>query len=66
MTHYSIEPSTRKYVKRYRFLPFVRNLSNKYEKKLNTALDDLKTAPKEVVSKAAKVTRWIHREQNSC
>ena len=34
MTHYSIEPRTRKYVKGYGFLSFGRNLSNKYIKQL--------------------------------
>ena len=34
MTHHSIEPRTRKYIKGYRFLTFARNLSNKYEKQL--------------------------------
>ena len=39
MTHYSIEPTTRKYVKKYRFLSFRRNLSNKYiKKKIDTAI----------------------------
>ena len=31
---YYIEPRTRNYVKRYGFLTFVRNLSNKYGKKI--------------------------------
>ena len=34
MTQYSAEPKTRKYVKGYGFLPFVRNSSNKYRKQL--------------------------------
>ena len=31
MTHYSIKPRTRKYVKRYGLWSIGRNLSNKYE-----------------------------------
>ena len=47
MMQYSIEPRTRKYVKRYRFLPFPRYLSKKYTKQfLDTGLDSLKTASK--------------------
>ena len=34
MTRYSVEPRTRKDVKGYKFLPFARNLFNKYRKKL--------------------------------
>ena len=34
MTRYCMELTTRKYVKGYRFLPFARNLSNKYGKQL--------------------------------
>ena len=34
MTRYSIEQRTRKYVEGYGFLLFVRNLPNKYGKKL--------------------------------
>ena len=48
---YSIEPRSRKYIKRYGFLSFARNLPNKYEKQLlDTAikvrLDALETASK--------------------
>ena len=55
MTHYSIEPRTRKHVKRYEFLLFARNLSNKYGKQLldiatKTGLDALKTASNHVVN----------------
>ena len=46
MTRYSIEPRTRKYVKRYGFLSFARNLSNKYGEQL---LDD-----------ATKMTKLLH------
>ena len=50
MTWDSIEPRTRKYAKRYGFLSFVRNFSNKYWKQvLNTGAYALKTAPKKVV-----------------
>ena len=48
---YSIEPRTRKYVKGYGFLLFVR----KYKKKLmDKGLDSLKTASKKVVDKAGE------------
>ena len=44
---YSIEPRTRKCVKRYGFLTFVRNLSNKYKNKLlDTGLFSLRAASK--------------------
>ena len=47
MTQYSIEQRTRKYVKRYEFLLFARNFSNKYRKQLfDTGLDALKIASK--------------------
>ena len=46
MRWYSIDPRTRKCVKGYHFLSFVR----KYKKQLlNTGLDSLKTASKKVV-----------------
>ena len=32
MTRYSIERTAKKYIKGYRFLSFMRNLSNKFEK----------------------------------
>ena len=48
MTRYSIEPGTRKYVKGYGFLSFVR----KYEKQLlDAGLDSLKTAFKNSIEK---------------
>ena len=61
MTHYSIEPRTRKYGYKYGFLSFARNLSNKYGKQsldtvAKTGLDALKTAPKKVVHEAAEAT----------
>ena len=57
MTRYSIEART----KRYGFLLFARNLSNKYLKNLTdtatkTGLDALKTPSKKVVDKAAEET----------
>ena len=49
-----IEPRTRKYVKEYEFLSFVR----KYRKQLlDTGLDSLTTASKKVVDKAGGVFR---------
>ena len=52
MWRYSIEPRTRKYVKEYGFLSFVR----KYKKQLlDTGLDSLKTATKNVVHKAGEL-----------
>ena len=48
MTQYSTEPRARKYVKRYRFSLFAR----KYKKQLlDTGLNSLKTASKNVVHK---------------
>ena len=59
MTHYSIEPRTRKYIKVYRFLSLAKNQSNKYGKSLldnatNNGLDAAKTASKKVVHKKLK------------
>ena len=52
---YSIEPRTKKYVKRYGFSSFARNLSNKYRwQLLDTGLDASKTASKKVVPKTAE------------
>ena len=61
MIRYSIEPRTRKYVKGYIFLRFVRNLSNKYGKQLfDTAtkigINALKNVPKKVIYKAGEGT----------
>ena len=51
---YSIEPRTRKYVKGYGFLSFVRNLSNKQGKQLlDTATKTGIDASKKVIHKAA-------------
>ena len=53
MRRYSIEPKTRKYVKGYGFLSFAR----KYKKLLlDTGLDALKNASKNVVDIAAEAT----------
>ena len=51
MTRYSTEPRTKKYVKRYGFLSFAKNLSDEHVKKLlNTATktesDTIKIASK--------------------
>ena len=56
---YSIGLRTRKYVKRYGFLSFARNLSKKYERQLldtgaKTGLDALKTGSKNVNYKTAE------------
>ena len=61
MTRYSIEPRTRKYVKRYGLLSVAKNPSNKYRKQLldaatKTGLDALKNATKEVNHKVAEGT----------
>ena len=54
MTHYSIEPKTRKYVKGYAYLSFARNLSNKYGKQLlDTAAINVS---KKVTHEAVKTT----------
>ena len=51
MRQYSIEPRTRKYVKRYGLLSFAK----KYKKQLlDTGLDSLKAASKNVVHKAGE------------
>ena len=61
MMRYSIELITRKYVKGYLFFSFVRNLSDKYWKKLlNTATkartDVAKTGSKKKINKVAETT----------
>ena len=61
MARYSIEPRTRKYVKRYGFLKFARNLCNKYANQswdiaTKAGLDALKTAFKKLVHKTAETT----------
>ena len=69
---YSIEPRERRYVKRYGFLSFARNidtqaakvaknLSNKYRQKLldsakKSGTDATKTASKRAIQKSAEVT----------
>ena len=52
MTRCSIEPRTRKYVKRYGFFSFARNLSNKYGTQL------LNTASKKVVYKTSEFLEY--------
>ena len=58
---YSTEPKYRKYVKRYRFLSFARNVGDKHGKILmdasaNTGIDPAKTASTRVVQKTAEAT----------
>ena len=53
MIQYSIEPRTRKYVKEYGFLSFARKCRKQL---LDTGLDALKTASKEVAHEAAEAT----------
>ena len=59
MTHFSIEPRTRKHVKGYKFLLFARNLSNNHGKQYmdtttETGLDARKTASKNFFHKAVE------------
>ena len=59
-----MERRTRKHVKGYGFLSFVRNLANKYGRQLldtatKAGLDALKTASKKVIQKAAEATGLI-------
>ena len=61
MTRYSIIPRSRKYVKRYGFLLFTINLSNKYRKKLSdpttkTELNAAKAASRKAVNKTTEAT----------
>ena len=61
MTHYSIEPRSKKYFKGYGFLLLARNLSNKYGKILldtatKTRLDVVKTTFRKVVHKTTETT----------
>ena len=57
MRWYSIEPRTRKYIKGYGILWFLRHLLSKYKKQLlDTWLDTQKSASKKVVNKADKAT----------
>ena len=53
MKQYYIETRTRKYVRRYGFLSFPRDFSNKYEKQL---LDTGINASKKVIHKAVNAT----------
>ena len=58
MTRYSIEARTRKYMKRYGFFSFERNILSKYGKQLldtaKTGIGTLKTASQKVVQKAGE------------
>ena len=58
---YLLEPSYRKYVQGYGFLPFARTFGDKYGKRLidtvtKTGIDAAKTASKRVVQKTAEAT----------
>ena len=58
---YSIEPRDRIYVKRYGFLSFARNMSNKYSQKFlesakKSVADAIKTASKRAIQKTAEAT----------
>ena len=58
---YSIEPRERRYVEGYVFLPFARNLNNKYGLKHNdsakkSATDAFKIASKRAIEKTAEAT----------
>ena len=54
---YSIEPRERRYVKRYGFMPFARNFSDKYSKSLmNVSKLFAKTAGKKILKETAKAT----------
>ena len=64
MRLYSIEPRKIKQVNGYGFLPFSRNLSTKFEKKLidtatKTGVDTAKSASKKVVHKIAEATEKL-------
>ena len=68
MTHYSIKPRAGKYVKENGFLSFMRNLPNKYGKKLldtvtKAGLDAGKTGSKKVVHKIAEPTEELVRNK---
>ena len=59
---YSIEPRERRYVKRYGFMSFVRNFSDKYikylmDKGINLSKTFAKTAGKKILKETAKATR---------
>ena len=58
---YSIEPRDRIHVKRYGFLSFAKNMSNKYGQKLfdtakKSTTDAIKTASKRAIQKTAEAT----------
>ena len=61
MHRYSTEPRTRKNIKWYGFLSFMKNLPNKYGTQLldtatKTGVDALKTSSKKVVHKTGEAT----------
>ena len=61
MIRYSIEPKTKKYIKRYGFLSFAKSLSNKYGKQLldtatKTGEDALIAASKKAIHKTTAAT----------
>ena len=54
---YSIEPRERRYVKRYGFMSFARNCSDKYSKSLmDVSKTFAKTAGKKILKETAKAT----------
>ena len=54
---YSIEPRERRYVKRYGFMSFARNFSDKYSKSLmDVSKTFAKTAGKKILKETAKAT----------
>ena len=54
---YSIEPRERRYVKRYGFMSFARNFSDKYSKSLmDVSKSFAKTAGKKILKETAKAT----------
>ena len=55
---YSIEPTDRIYVKGYGYLPFPKNMSNKYYRKI---LDTAKISTKDAMKSASK--RVIKKQQ---
>ena len=58
---YSVEPKDRIYVKRYGFISFAKNSSNKYSQKIidtvkKSASDAIKTASQRAIQKTAEAT----------
>ena len=61
---YSIEPKDRIYVKGYRFLYFVKNMSNQYSQNIfdtakKSTTDALKTPSKRAIQKTAEATGYL-------